>query len=82
MSDEERAAKIEALLLKFSRAMERKAVLVSDAKEFEAKLGDIRRAFGNSYFYCGGPARAGVIDVNRELGNLTEQLRALGVTGS
>ena len=53
MNDKERAARIEALLLRFSQATARKAALMSKVKEFEAKLGEIRAAFGNPYFYSG-----------------------------
>jgi hypothetical protein len=53
VNDQEHAAKIEALLLKVSRATARKAALISEIKEFEAKLGEIRAAFGNPYFYSG-----------------------------
>jgi hypothetical protein len=98
VNDAERAARIEALLLKFSQAMTRKAALISEVKAFETKFGEIRAAFGNPYFYSGGSGRIGesvanytgynahepgvrlvrrVIDVNRELRKLTEELRAL-----
>jgi hypothetical protein len=53
VNDEERAARIEALLLRFSQATARKTVLKSEAEEFEARLGEIRAAFGNPYFYSG-----------------------------
>jgi hypothetical protein len=104
VNDEERAARIEALLLRFSQATARKTLLISETREFEARLGEIRAEFGNPYFYSGvnpgQPEHAGesvanytgyrahepglrialgVIETNRELSTVREQLRALGV---
>ena len=53
MNDEERAARIEALLLKFSQAMTRKAALEAEAIAFQSRLREVRAAFGNPYFYSG-----------------------------
>jgi hypothetical protein len=105
VSNEERLATIDALLLNCSQAMARKAALVSEAKEFEANIGEIRASFGNPYFYSGVKAERPetanasaanytgyrahdpglrlvrrVIDANREVSALIEQLCALGVT--
>lgn len=52
--DEERKATIDRLLQKFAEATERRAALVSEAKEFAARIGDVREALGNPYFYSGG----------------------------
>lgn len=54
MNDDERADRIESLLLRFSQATARKTVLISETKEFEARLEEIRAASGNPYFFSGG----------------------------
>ena len=54
MNDDERADRIEALLLRLSQATARKTALISETKEFEARLGEIRATSGNPYFYSGG----------------------------
>jgi len=54
VGDEERAATIDRLLQRFSEASARKATLVSEAKEFAARIGEVREALGNPYFYSGG----------------------------
>ena len=53
MTDDERATQIEALQLRLSEVTARKIALASQAKEFEARLPEIRAAFGNPYFYSG-----------------------------
>jgi hypothetical protein len=107
VNDEERVARIEALLLRFSQATTRRTLLRSEAKEFAARLGEIRAAFGNPYFYSGEnhgrPENAdesvakysgyrahepglrialGLIDIDRELSTVREQLRVLGVSSA
>jgi len=54
VDDEERGATIDHLLQKFTEASARKAALVSEAKEFAARIGEVREALGNPYFYGGG----------------------------
>ena len=53
MGDEERTAKIDRLLRGFSEATERKAALVSEAQQFADRIGDVREALGNPFFYSG-----------------------------
>ena len=53
MTDEERAAKIERLQLKFSEATARRTALTSELQEVAAKIGEIRKALGNPFFYSG-----------------------------
>lgn len=53
VTDDERAARIEALLVRRSQATARKTALISETREFEARLGEFRAAFGNPYFYSG-----------------------------
>ena len=57
MNDEERTVEIDRLLGRLSEAKKRKAVLVSEAQDFSAMIGDIRAAFGNPFFYSGGNHR-------------------------
>jgi hypothetical protein len=45
---------IDRLLQRFSQATARKAALVSETKEFAARIGEVREALGNPYFYSGG----------------------------
>ena len=45
---------IDRLLQRFSEATARKAALVSDMNELAAKIGEVREALGNPYFYSGG----------------------------
>jgi len=59
VNDDERATRIEALLLRLSHAKARQTALTSEAKEFEGRLPEIRAAFGNPYFYSGRPENAG-----------------------
>lgn len=54
MGDEERAATIDRLLRRFSEATARKGALVSELQEFGARIGEVRVALGNPYFYSGG----------------------------
>ena len=51
MNDDERAGRIAALRLRFSEATARKTALISETRAFEARLEEIRAAFGNPYFY-------------------------------
>jgi hypothetical protein len=53
VNDDERATRIQGLLLRFSQATARKAALESETREFESRLGEIRAAHGNPYFYSG-----------------------------
>lgn len=53
MNDDERTGRIAALRLRFSQATARKTALISETREFEARLGEIRAALGNPYFYSG-----------------------------
>ena len=53
VTDDERAARIEALGLTLSQAKARKTVLFLEAREFEARIDEIRAAYGNPYFYTG-----------------------------
>ena len=68
MGDEERTAKIDALLRRFSEATARKAVLMSEAQEFAARIGEVRESLGNPFFYSGEnwgrPENAGESIVN------------------
>jgi hypothetical protein len=105
VNDDERATRIEGLLLRLSQATARKTALESETREFEARFGEIRAEDGNPYFYSGAnqeqpenaddsaanytgdkahePGRRiarGLIDVNRELSTVREQLRGLGVS--
>jgi hypothetical protein len=54
VDDDERAATIDRLLQRFSEASARRAAIVSEAKEFAARIGEVREALGNPYFYSGG----------------------------
>ena len=47
-------ATIDHLLQEFSEASARRAAIVSEAKEFAARIGEVRAALGNPYFYSGG----------------------------
>ena len=51
VNDDERAARIDALVLKLSQARARRAALLLEAREFEARIDEIRAAYGNPYFY-------------------------------
>jgi hypothetical protein len=53
MGDEERTAKIDRLLRRCSEATNRKAALMSEAQEFAARIGEVREALGNPFFYSG-----------------------------
>jgi hypothetical protein len=53
VGEEERASRIERLLQRFSDATARKAALLSEAQEFAARIGEIREALGNPFFYSG-----------------------------
>ena len=53
VNDDERAARIEALLLKLGQAKARKTALLLETTEFESRIGEIRAAYGNPYFYSG-----------------------------
>jgi hypothetical protein len=54
VGDEEQSAKIDRLLRRFSEATERRAALVSEAQEFAARIGEVRKELGNPFFYSGG----------------------------
>jgi hypothetical protein len=92
-------SEFERLRKRFEDASARRAALVREADEVAARLGDIRAAFGNPYFYS-RPADAGesvanytgasshtvvlptvlaLRRVERELGQIKERLRELGV---
>ena len=45
---------IDRLLQRYSEATSRKAGLESEMKELAAKIGEVREALGNPYFYSGG----------------------------
>ena len=45
---------VDRLLQRFSEATARKAALVSEMKELAARIGEVREALGNPYFYSGG----------------------------
>jgi len=45
---------IDRLLQRYSEATSRKAALESEMKELAAKIGEVREALGNPYFYSGG----------------------------
>jgi hypothetical protein len=45
---------IDRLLQRYSEATARKAALESEMKELAAKIGEVREALGNPYFYRGG----------------------------
>ena len=68
MGDEERTAKIDRLLRRFSEATVRKAALMSEAQELAARIGEVREALGNPFFYSGEnyerPENAGKSIVN------------------
>ena len=51
---EERTVEIERLLREYSAATARKAALMSEAKEFAARIGETREKLGNPFFYSGG----------------------------
>jgi hypothetical protein len=53
VTDDERSARIDALLVRLSQARARKTALISEIRDFEARLGEYRAAFGNPYFYSG-----------------------------
>jgi hypothetical protein len=53
MGDEERAAAIDQLRRRLSEATVRKAALVSEAEHLAARIGQVREALGNPYFYSG-----------------------------
>ncbi len=103
MNDDERATRIDGLLLRLSQATARKTALESETREFESRLGESRD--GDPYFFSGAnqeqpenaddsaanytgdkahePGRRiarGLVDVNRELSTVREQLLALGVS--
>jgi hypothetical protein len=54
VDDDERAATIDRLRDRFSEASARRAAILSEAKEFAARIGEVRQALGNPYFYSGG----------------------------
>jgi len=56
--DAARMSEIERLRKRFEDAAARRTTLLSEADKFAARLGDIRAAFGNPYFYS-RPADAG-----------------------
>jgi hypothetical protein len=53
VGDEERA-RIDRLLRRFSEAAERTAALMSEAQRFAVRIGELREALGNPFFYSGG----------------------------
>src|SRR6267142_150027 len=54
VDDEERTARIARLLRRFAEATARKAALISEAQQFDARIGEVRKALGNPFFYSGG----------------------------
>jgi hypothetical protein len=48
---DERAVEIERLLKELSEATARKAALVAEAQDLTARLPEIRKTFGNPFFY-------------------------------
>ena len=91
---------IERLRTRLRDAAARRTALLSEANELAARLGEIRAAFGNPFFYS-RPADAGesvanytgasshkvvlptvlaLRQVERELGQIKERLRELGVS--
>ena len=54
MDDEQRSARIDQLLLRLAEVQAQKAALVSEAEDFAARIGEIRKSLGNPYFYSGG----------------------------
>jgi hypothetical protein len=95
-----RISEIERLRKRFEDAAARRTALLREADDFAARLGDIRAAFGNPYFYS-RPADTGesvanytgasshkvvlptvlaLRRVERELGQIKERLRELGVS--
>jgi hypothetical protein len=54
VDDEEPGVTIDRLRRRFSEASARRAAILSEAKEFAARIGDVREALGNPYFYSGG----------------------------
>jgi hypothetical protein len=53
VGDQERTAKVEQLLLRFSEATARQAALMSEMRAFAAKIGEVRAELGNPFFYSG-----------------------------
>jgi hypothetical protein len=53
VSDEERTAKVDRLLRSVSEATARKAALMSEMQEVAARIGEVREALGNPFFYSG-----------------------------
>jgi hypothetical protein len=47
VGDEERTARIDRLLRRFSEATGRKAALMAEAQGFAARIGDVRKVLGN-----------------------------------
>jgi hypothetical protein len=51
--DEERTARIDRLMRRFSEATARKAAIMSEMQALEARIGEVREALGNPFFYSG-----------------------------
>jgi hypothetical protein len=54
VDEKEDAQKTERLLKRLSDAAVRKAALMSEMKELAGRIGEVREALGNPYFYSGG----------------------------
>jgi hypothetical protein len=98
MDDDERTAAIEALRVRWSELETRRTALIAETRAFEANLAEVRRKFGNPYYYShpDSPADSlasytgfeahepglrlalGIVEVNRDLKVVKEQLRILG----
>ena len=98
--DSARIANIGRLRTLLAEATARRTTLLTEVNDFAARLGDIRAAFGNPYFYS-RPADVGESVANytgasshkvalptvlalrrteREIGEIKERLRELGVS--
>jgi hypothetical protein len=53
VGDDERAARVEELMRRFSELTAQLAVLASEAKAFAANISEIRKEHGNPFFYSG-----------------------------
>ena len=53
MRDDERIANVDQLRHSYSVAKARQGALLLETRDFEARLGQVREALGNPYFYSG-----------------------------
>jgi hypothetical protein len=53
VGDDEQTAKVERILGRFSEATARKAAIMSQMEELAARIGAVREALGNPFFYSG-----------------------------